>query len=214
MPPCVVQHLERRLGGALVPAAVGGADAGAVELEAEADRLGGLRLHEAGAQARRRERAAGREPLQHVAPPGRTDPVRHRSLRCRVRRRAPASPARSMWGGRGKVHGISRRLQPAAELAAVGSAGGGGREQPEAEDGVADHQRGHRQVRAQRRRTGEAEAEDDGDEMAAEDQRELGVPDRLRPRRGRRGSRTRPSARAGRGGCQPRSSGSLRAATA
>ena len=44
----LVQDLERGHGGALVPAAVGGADAGAVELEAEADGLGGLRLDEAG----------------------------------------------------------------------------------------------------------------------------------------------------------------------
>ena len=54
----VVEDLERGGGGALVPAAVGGADAGAVELEAEADRLGGLRLDEAGERRRGRRLAA------------------------------------------------------------------------------------------------------------------------------------------------------------
>ena len=39
-----VDQLDRGGRGALVPAAVGGADAGAVHLEADADRLGGLRL--------------------------------------------------------------------------------------------------------------------------------------------------------------------------
>ena len=66
----VVQDLERGRGGALVPAAVGGADAGAVELEAEADRLGGLRLDEAG-RPPAVEGAAGGQALEHAAPAGR-----------------------------------------------------------------------------------------------------------------------------------------------
>ena len=70
----VVQHLERGGGGALVPAAVGGADAGAVQLEAEADRLGGLRLDPARPEAGGGQRGSGREALQHIAPPGRADP--------------------------------------------------------------------------------------------------------------------------------------------
>ena len=75
-PAALVQDLQRRLRGALVPAAVGGADAGAVKLEAEADRGGRLGLDEAGQGGGRRQRAARRQPLQNPAAPERPDPIR------------------------------------------------------------------------------------------------------------------------------------------
>ena len=56
----VVDQLHRRVGGALVPAAIGGADAGAMRLEADLDRLGGADLdvaHEARREAERRAAA-------------------------------------------------------------------------------------------------------------------------------------------------------------
>ena len=63
-----VEDLERGLGGALVPAAVGGADAGAVELEAEADRL--RRSAPGRSPGARGEGAGGGQSLEHAAAAG------------------------------------------------------------------------------------------------------------------------------------------------
>ena len=60
----LVDHLDRGVGGALVPAAVGGADAGAVRLEADLDRLGALRLRRS---ARSPAPAPGRRPRRRLS---------------------------------------------------------------------------------------------------------------------------------------------------
>ena len=55
----VVDRLDRGIGGLLVPAAIGGADAGAVRLEADLDRRRTLRLRVAH-EARSGDEAGGR----------------------------------------------------------------------------------------------------------------------------------------------------------
>ena len=63
----VVDRLDRRGGGLLVPAAIGGADAGAVRLEADLDRRRALRLRIADEAGRGDEAGAGGQPLQRRA---------------------------------------------------------------------------------------------------------------------------------------------------
>ena len=59
-----VNRLDRGIGGALVPAAIGGADAGAVRLEADPDRLRRLRLRIANETRRDSQARAGGQALQ------------------------------------------------------------------------------------------------------------------------------------------------------
>ena len=70
MPPASLIGLDRGNGGALVPAAVGGADAGAMHLEAELDRLGGQRPP-AAAEAGQRAGNSGEAKPRHPFPSAR-----------------------------------------------------------------------------------------------------------------------------------------------
>ena len=93
MPPASLSTLSAALRGALVPAAVGGADAGAVQLEAEADRLGALRLDEAGESRRRRARR--RRPGPSAPRAGRARPLRSVVIdpSAAAARRSPVAPS-------------------------------------------------------------------------------------------------------------------------
>ena len=63
----VVDRLDGGIGGLLVPAAIGGADAGAVRLEADLDRRRALRLRVAHEARRQRQAGGSAQPFQRGA---------------------------------------------------------------------------------------------------------------------------------------------------